>query len=296
MAGIFNALYSCGKILKLWFKGRKITPEDYARDYDSAAPTYSRWVQLMRKNTDNLLPVLDRLKGEKAHILDFCCGTGYISERISKLYGDEKLWSVLGIDISRGMVREAEKRIRNSRVRFSVEEGAAFLEKNNEKFDAILCGWALVYFQPRAIISLMASRLKKGALAAVILNARGTLKGVEKAFVKIMRDNPEKYNKIMDIRFSLPSGEKQLSRWFSSCGFKTLESGSGEETAGFETPGELLDWLGETGAIAGTSAIMEDREFMKEAMEKIIEKKFFKNNQYRVNHKFVYGIFEYKGE
>ncbi|MDE3168088.1 MAG: class I SAM-dependent methyltransferase, partial [Acidobacteriota bacterium] len=76
-------------------------------------------------------PILERILlprlGPRAHLLDVCCGTGYLARLLT-----ERGYRVTGFDASPAMVRLA--RVRAPRARFEVAQAAAF--RTRAKFDA----------------------------------------------------------------------------------------------------------------------------------------------------------------
>jgi ubiquinone/menaquinone biosynthesis C-methylase UbiE len=115
-----------------------------AEDYDNSHhPNFAKWI------------VTDMLKPQPAeHILDLACGTGLVSFPAAEAVGPEGI--VVGIDVSDGMLMEAEKKIllRKERghglnVQFINHDIAdlascAELKGREGTFDAIVCASALV--------------------------------------------------------------------------------------------------------------------------------------------------------
>jgi hypothetical protein len=111
-----------------------------------------------------------------------------------------------------------------------------------------------------------------------------------------MAENPDNVRKPMNISLQLPKGKEGLEKWFRYHGFVVLEIDEGEVTFSFETPEELLEWLNQTGALAGTMQIFNHYEKVKGDIIREIRKEKCKDQHYEINHRFVYGIFRNGGE
>jgi len=83
-----------------------------------------------------------------------------------------------------------------------------------------------------------------------------------------------------------------LTKWFNQYGFEKVEVEDGEVLVSFDEPEQLLKWLNETGAAAGTVCIFRDYDLIKEDLIEEIRKAKYKKGKYGINHKFVYGIFK----
>lgn len=98
-------------------------------------------------------------------ILDVATGTGIAAIASAQIVGDEG--KVIGVDISSGMLSQAQRKIEQANLKNVelLEADADFLKFEDESFDAILCSSALVYLTdiPRALRSWYGF-LKKGGL------------------------------------------------------------------------------------------------------------------------------------
>ncbi|NMB28132.1 MAG: hypothetical protein GX987_08810, partial [Tissierellia bacterium] len=57
-----------------------INNEDYRKEYNKVSTTYIHWLNEMGQFTDKIINPECILKEGKLKILDFACGTGYISK------------------------------------------------------------------------------------------------------------------------------------------------------------------------------------------------------------------------
>ncbi|MEG1257268.1 methyltransferase domain-containing protein [Clostridium sp.] len=276
--------------LKLGYKLLKkevVSKEDYRVEYDKVSDTYDYWLKEMGTHTDNIIHSKHIDRDKELKILDFACGTGYITK--SLLDKSEK-YKITSVDQSSKML-EKLKDVNNHRVKMVKSDGIEFLKATNEKFDVIFFGWALSYFNHHELLKLFNNVLKPQGILAIITNVHGTLDKVEEIFLEVMREKQEEVIKPMDIKLNLPKGNKGLVKWCRKYGFKALEVNEGEVFFRFKEPEELMQWLNITGAAAGTRKIFKNYNEVKPLIIKKIKKEKYKNGVYEINHKFAYGVF-----
>lgn len=284
---MMNKLKLYMKIAAKLFGREVIGNEDYRREYDKVAKTYIYWLQEMGRFTDKIIKPEYITHKKKIKILDFACGTGYITKKLLEKNID---CEITAVDISEKMLEDC-KDLAHRGIRIINMDGTEFLENTDEKFDIIFCGWALPYFNHKNLLKLFQRVLHEKGIVGVIANSQGTLQGMEEIFMKVMEENQQEIVKPMDIRFHLPKGKEGLEKWFYDQKFTTLEAGEGEVIFSFNSPEKLLDWLNETGAGAGTAQIFRDYDRVKGDIIEEIRKQRVQNGQYVINHKFTYGIF-----
>ena len=267
-----------------------INNEDYKKEYNKVSGTYNHWLNEMAKFTDKIIKPEYVSKENKQKILDFACGTGYISRSLLHKNID---CEITAVDYSDKMLEQLES-LNDDRVKVINCDGIEFLKNTEEKYDAIFFGWALSYFNYKELFKLFKRVLNRGGIVGIITNAQGTLSDIEDIFMKVMYKNHEEVIKPMDIRFNLPYGKEGLTKWFNRYGFEEMESEDGEVLFTFDKPDELLKWLNETGAAAGTACIFKDYNIVKDDLIEEIRKTKYKNGKYEINHKFTYGIYRYR--
>lgn len=265
-----------------------INNEDYRKEYNKVSTTYIHWLNEMGQFTDKIINPQYILKDKKLKILDFACGTGYISKSLLEKNID---CEITAVDYSDKML-EKLKNLKDSRIKVVHCDGIEFLNSTEEKYDVIYFGWALSYFNYKELFKLFKKVLNDGGMVGIITNVQGTLSGIEDIFMKVMYKNHEEVIKPMDIRFNLPSGKKGLTKWFNQYGFEKVEVEDGEVLVTFDEPEQLLKWLNKTGAAAGTACIFKDYDLIKDNLIEEIRKAKYKNGKYEINHRFAYGIFK----
>lgn len=268
-------------------KKEVISRDDYKEEYDKVSETYHYWLKEMGRYTDNIIHSKHIEVDKELKILDFACGTGYITKGLLNKSTEYKITSV---DQSDKMLEKLLDRD-NPRVTAIQSDGIEFLKTTNERYDVIFFGWALSYFNHNELLKLFNSVLKPGGILGIITNVEGTLDKIESIFLNVMSEKQEEVIKPMDIKFNLPKGKKGLVRWCSKYGFKALEVEEGEVFFSFKEPEELLQWLNITGAAAGTRKIFKNYHEVKPLIIEKIKKEKYKNGVYEINHKFAYGIF-----
>lgn len=288
---LFRRPWGLVKMGLLYLAGRRITPADYACEYDQVSPTYDLWLSRMARHTDLLLDTSLLPQGRPLRIIDLACGTGYITGKLLERLSGQDI-SVTCVDISSGMIERCRESITDPRAEFVVADGLDYLASlPTGSCDAVYCGWGMVYFPHKKLIPLCKKVLRPGGIVAGIMNCRGTLAGLEDLFIKVMSEHPGELDKVMDIRFYMPESEQGFVSRFDRHDFTTLRSGGGEEVVYWDTPEQLYDWLRCTGVIAGTGKLFHDLDRIKPALVERIASDFHIDGQYRINHKFVYGVF-----
>lgn len=284
---MINKILFYSKLGYKLIKKEVVSREDYRGEYDKVSATYENWLKEMGRYTDNIIhsKYIDTQK--ELSILDFACGTGYITRGLLNSSTNYKITSV---DQSDKMLEKLMD-LSDSRVTVVQSDGIEFLKTSEEKYDVIFFGWALSYFDHHELFKLFHKVLKPEGVLAIITNVEGTLEKIEKIFLQVMSERQKEVIKPMNIKLNLPKGKTGLVKWCNQYGFKALEVEEGEVFFSFKEPGELLQWLNITGAAAGTSKIFRNYNEVKPLIIEKIKKEKYNNGAYEINHKFAYGIF-----
>ena len=277
-----------GKLASKLIKRNFVNYEDYRREYNKVSFTYDNWIGEMGQFTDKIIKLDHLSQIDRPKILDFACGSGYISKRILQKGID---CQITAIDYSDKML-ERVRDLKDRRISIVHCEGIEFLKNTDEKYDLIYIGWALPYFNYKVLFRLFNKVLNPGGLVNIITNVQGTLEDIEDVFIRVMYESQKEIIKPMDIRFNLAKGKKGLIKWFNQYGFEALDLEDGERIFVFDQAEDLLRWLNETGAIAGTSSIFKDYDSIKDKLIEEIRKTKYNNGKYEINHRFVHGTFK----
>jgi len=122
----------------------KTRPHDVQEMYDSIAEKYdsyaSLWKNSVGKGVWNYFEgLLQKNVKVGAKVLDAGTGTG---EAIKAILNHSNPSKVMGIDISKGMLKIAREKIKDKRVRFEVQDIQTLPYPDNS-FDLVTCTWAL---------------------------------------------------------------------------------------------------------------------------------------------------------
>ncbi len=288
---VIKSLFSYLKIIFLYLTGKSVKAQDYKNEYNIVAPTYQNWLNRMKKYTDQIIRTDMIINKEGPLILDFACGTGYITDVLLKELPSKSV-KIVAVDISDKMVEIAKSNITDKRCEFIVQDGNLFLQdESDEKYDAIYCGYALPYFNHKKVIKHFYRILKKGGTTHFILNCKGTLEGIHEIYINTMKKHPSEIAKILEISYQLPKDENDIRSWFENHSFQTLFTNTVEEFVSFNKAEDLYLWLKQTGALAGTGCFFTDNnEIEKEIIDEIV-KKYYSQKSYIINHRFILAIF-----
>jgi ubiquinone/menaquinone biosynthesis C-methylase UbiE len=147
--------------------------EIYSYFYDLFIRNWFPYRRLL-EDLDNTLEIKE---GEA--ILDAGCGPGFIIEKVIKENTGKGI-SVVGLDVSGGMIKRARKRCKNfSNVKLQVADLNKNLEFPNGSFDKVVCSNTLYALEdPQRVISKFYRVLKPGA-TVIIANPKPNPRGKE---------------------------------------------------------------------------------------------------------------------
>jgi ubiquinone/menaquinone biosynthesis C-methylase UbiE len=103
--------------------------------------------------------VLDRLEGlEPERILDLGCGTGQLTERLSMMFPEA---SVVGADLSNGMIERAAGRLTDDDMSDFVRADAQHLPLRGNSFDVVTCTESFHWYADQEAAAAELARLIK---------------------------------------------------------------------------------------------------------------------------------------
>ncbi len=229
---------------------RWLSKDDVAAGYDRLSGDYdANWLVNLKPVSDRLLAALPE-DGVKDAI-DLGCGTGYLTAALEKRFPGA---NITGVDISRGMLDEAEKIC--SRAELICADMLDFMQRHtSDSADLIVSGWAIGYSKPDRVIAECSRVLRPGGTLAFVVNYADTLAPVFQAFRKTMAAHPEKVGRALWPRF--PQNRREMEKTMSEQGFipEMIEEGRIEIHAP-DGKEKNLSWLLKTGIIAGFDAVL----------------------------------------
>ncbi|MHC1682264.1 MAG: class I SAM-dependent methyltransferase [Clostridiaceae bacterium] len=213
-------------------------------NFSKIANTYENASLVQKTSGDTLLTLLD-IK-EKDNVLDVGCGTGNITRKIRSLTQGK----VVGIDVSDGMIKKANKTSADLQIDFQVMD-VDFLKYNND-FNIIFCNSAFQWFRnPDKCINNFYNSLKTGGKFGMQAPATSSYcPNFVSAIEKIKQDSRTKdtFSSFKNPWFFLETSD-DYSKLFSKVGFKVAFSKIDTVTSKY-TPVEVFK-IFSSGAIAG---------------------------------------------
>ncbi len=269
-----------------------VTDADYAKEYDTVSLTYDIWQAQMGKHTDAMITALKKYLPENSsnnfNVLDIACGTGYITNAINLINPEAK---ITGIDISAGMLKKCQENNKNCKnLTLLNQDALSFLKNSSQKFDLITCGWGISYFDPEILLKACANALTKNGLVAFIGNRQGTLNGLLECYLNVMTKHQDQVGKLLNISSKLAKDKNDFQSWFEKSGFVTLKACDGVEVVCKKTANELYHWIQDSGAGAGTRVMFKNEFVIKPSIISELSEKMKSQNQYCINHNFVWIV------
>jgi ubiquinone/menaquinone biosynthesis C-methylase UbiE len=261
------------------------TAELVATSYDQLSAGYDEtWTSHMRDKTRELIDRLDIAPGHNA--IDLTCGTGYATNLIA----EKTKQTVLGVDMSEGMLQEARSNYANSCDFVNADILTYLKHLPPDTFDIVTCCWGLGYSRPLAVLRQIKRILKPRGKVGIIDNTIFSLREIMYCSVLAFAEHPEKLQNLMRFRFL--TGPRQLRLWTRLSGMKHLQSWSGQKSYTVQSGAEAIERLQATGAAAGFefAASPEDSKQIFERFAEIIEKKYLRDNEITVTHRYLAGI------
>jgi ubiquinone/menaquinone biosynthesis C-methylase UbiE len=186
--------------------------------WDKAASYYEdSWQAQLEPAQTRLLEMAHLRPGDR--VLDVACGTGLVSFRAAQAVGEHA--SVLGTDISEGMIELARSRAPAPlNVRFERMD-AEELVLENESVDVVLCALGLMYVpDPRKALAEMRRVLKPGGRAVAAVWGQRSRCGWADIFPIV---DARVKSEVCPLFFALGTGDR-LADTFAQAGFTDIAS------------------------------------------------------------------------
>lgn len=266
---------------------KKVENMDIANSYDTISKGYETYfLKTMHRYNDQLLTLLlEEPLGNK--VLDLACGTGYNTSFLQS-NGVEAEFTL--VDLSEGMLEQAkEKDMNQGQITFVHQDMISYLQScPDEKYDTIICTWAIKYQPPVQVIKECARVLKKGGRMAVLVNTADTLPEIRALYPKLLIRNVFSIRQIMrDL--PNPKNREVFQQWFVSFGFDVMIVKKARHRFHFVSASKMVEFLTSTGALAGYDRMIDLRsDKMKQQMITYFKREHINSTE----HRFIYGIFK----
>ena len=213
-------------------------------DFTEIAGRYERDSLAQKAAAEVLISMLEI--GPREDVLDLCCGTGHLTERLSEITAGR----VVGVDPAPGMVAQARSNYCSERISFEI--AAAENLRANAEFDVIFCNSALQWFRDPARALIACKRaLRPAGRIGLQAPARqdycpNFLKGIAK--VACHPETAATFSRFRSPWFFCETGD-EYEDFFRDAGF-IVPFARIEETSARYSPEEVLKVF-ESGAAAG---------------------------------------------
>ncbi|RAK14274.1 malonyl-CoA O-methyltransferase [Anoxybacillus vitaminiphilus] len=153
--------------------------------FSANAKTYDQFANVQKKMADCLLTqvVMKRSGSSPFHILEIGCGTGYLTEKLSRHFQNA---TITAIDLAPGMIEIAKQRISSERIRFicgDIEEMELY-----DKYDVIISNATFQWLNHlEHTLSRLSSRLKREGMMLFSTFGSGTFHELHSSFQKAMQ-------------------------------------------------------------------------------------------------------------
>jgi len=174
-------------IRALWPKSRK--PQKLSEHYDHIARRYDSALTLWRTLVaapawDAIGRLIEEHVTDTDAVLDAGTGTG---EAVRLLLERSNPESVVAVDLSKGMLHEARKKIDDPRVTWR-QADIAVLPYPDRSFDVVLCTWTLeTLANPRAAVSEFLRVLKDDGFVIYCFSSRSA-SGMDKLYARLLEE------------------------------------------------------------------------------------------------------------
>ena len=247
------SLRSCGEqvpeshALPRFFKIHSEARGEVGRDeletaYDRVHDDYDGfWLTEAAKPIEDLVGRLALRGGER--VFEAGCGTGYATALLS-----EKLNDVLAVDLSKGMLAEARKRIHAAgadSVRFVAADALEVLESEGP-FDLVFSSWALGYIPLRPFFVAASRALAKAGALAFIVHKENSPREPLEIFAELVARDPSVLLK--RVGFDFPRDVADVQAGLAAAGLDVEEVWEGAVVFHYPSAEGVLEHLLKSGA------------------------------------------------
>lgn len=273
------------KLLVLFLLGKKIETSDFERSYNLLASSYDDdWYKYLDSITSDIFKNLPEIKPKC--ILDLGCGTGTSTVKIRNVYKDSH---IIGLDFSKPMLDQAKRKTGFDKVLFfrnTIEDGVEKFE--NAQFDLVVASWSLGYCKNKNVYKHLSRILSDNGYLMILTNKDDTLKEVKQSMHYTMLKHNKRIRKVPLHRFpkDLSALTAKLVKYFN-----VVNSGEGSFSIDFSSKSSVIDWLLNTGILAGYEYILNIRR--SEPCKKTYED-YIRSNFKEIIHNYMWILVQKK--
>ena len=150
--------------------------------FERASGHYDDYAVLQRKVAEEMLERLHDVNIRPAHVIDVGCGTGYCSRRLHSIWSNAK---ILGIDLAKGMVRQAKHQKGWFSKQSYCQADAAYLPLKESAVDVVFSNLMLQWCDPTAVFAEFRRVLNQDGLLMFSSFGPDTLKELRQAWAGI---------------------------------------------------------------------------------------------------------------
>jgi ubiquinone/menaquinone biosynthesis C-methylase UbiE len=182
---------------------------------------------------------------ELENVFEAGCGTGFATVLIADKL--KKSGHISAVDISEGMLAQADKRVRAARldnVRFIAGDALDILSGTGP-FDMVFSSWVLGYIPVKPFLAAAGRALRASGIIAFVVHKENSPREPLEIFGRLVARDPSVLQK--RVAFDFPRDMNHV-RQLLSAGFEILNLWDGKIVFRYDTPEEVLEHLLKSGA------------------------------------------------
>lgn len=203
--------------------------------------------------------LVERLKLEgRERVFEAGCGTGYATAVLARAL--KKGGTVTAVDLSEGMLQEAERRIeREGFSNVTFQEGDALEALDGASgYELVFSSWVLGYIELRPFFASAARALVEGGRLAFVVHRENSPAEPLEIFAGLVAEEPSVLTR--QVAFDFPPDASCVESLAAQSGLEVAESREGSITFRYGAAEEVLEHLLKSGAgTAFYEALREDR-------------------------------------
>lgn len=257
--------------------------EELRAAYDRVHDDYDDfWLSQAARPIEELVRKLPWRGDER--VFEAGCGTGYGTALLA-----ERAQSVVGADVSEGMISNARKRIRSAgldNVRFALGDALQVVQAE-APFDLIFSSWVLGYIPLEPFFETACRALAAGGRLAFVVHKENSPREASELFAELIATDPSVLLK--RVAFDFPRDVEQVRSLLSAAGFVEIEPWEGAAVFRYDSPEAVLEHLLKSGAgTAFYDAINPDRrDALTAEFLRALAARHADTPEYEVAHEFI---------